>query len=31
MIIDGTTRLDEALCIVVRFVDDQWSLEQRLA
>ena len=30
VIFDGTTRLGEALAIVVRFVSDEWSLEQRL-
>ena len=30
VIFDGTTRLGEALAIVIRFVSDEWSLEQRL-
>ena len=30
MIFDGTTRLGEALAVVVRFVSDDWELEQRL-
>ena len=30
VIFDGTTRLGEALAIVIRFVTDEWSLEQRL-
>jgi hypothetical protein len=30
VIFDGTTRLGEALAIVLRFVGDEWSLEQRL-
>ena len=30
VIFDGTTRLGEALAIVVRFVSDQWTIEQRL-
>ena len=30
VIFDGTTRLGEALAIVLRFVSDEWSLEQRL-
>ena len=30
VILDGTTRLGEALAIVVRFVDDEWNVQQRL-
>ena len=30
VIFDGSTRLGEALAIVVRFVDDEWNLQQRL-
>jgi len=30
IIFDGTTRLGEALVIVVRFLDDNWSLQQRI-
>ena len=30
VIFDGTTRLGEALAIVVRFVDDSFSIQQRL-
>ena len=30
VIFDGTTRLGEALAVVVRFVSDDWELEQRL-
>lgn len=30
VIFDGSTRLGEALAIVVRFVDYQWNLQQRL-
>ena len=30
VIFDGTTRLGEALAIVVRFVDDEWNVQQRL-
>ena len=30
VIFDGTTRLGEALAIVLRFVSDDWTLEQRL-
>ena len=28
--VDGTTRLGEALAIVLRFVSESWSVEQRL-
>ena len=27
---DGSTRLGEALAIVLRYVSDEWTLEQRL-
>ena len=30
VIFDGTTRLGEALAIVIRFVDDGWKINQRL-
>lgn len=30
VIFDGSTRLGEALAIVVRFVDDRWNVQQRL-
>ena len=30
VIYDGSTRLGEALAIVVRFVDDEWNVQQRL-
>lgn len=30
VIFDGSTRLREALAIVVRFVDDEWNVQQRL-
>ena len=30
VIFDGTTHLGEAMAILVRFVSDEWSLEQRL-
>ena len=30
VIFDGTTRLGEALAIIVRFVDDEWNVQQRL-
>ena len=30
VIFDGTTRLGEALAIVVRFVDDGWKINQSL-
>ena len=30
VIFDGTTRLDEARAIVLRFVSDTWEIEQRL-
>ena len=30
VIFDGTTRLGEALAIVLRFVDDEWNVQQRL-
>ncbi len=29
-ILDGTTRLGEAMAVVIRFVSDEWALEQRL-
>ena len=29
-IFDGTTRLGEAMAIILRFVDESWTLEQRL-
>ena len=29
-IFDGTTRLGEAMAITLRFVDDQWGIQQRL-
>ena len=29
-IFDGSTRLGEALAIIVRFVDSQWNVQQRL-
>lgn len=31
IIFDGTTHLCEAMVIVVRFVDDQWHIQQRVA
>lgn len=30
LIFDGTSRLGEALAIIVRFVGDEWKIEQRL-
>ena len=30
VIFDGSTRMGEALAIVVRFVDDEWNVQQRL-
>ena len=30
VICDGSTRMGEALAIVVRFVDDEWNVQQRL-
>ena len=30
VIFDGTSRLGEALAIIVRFVGEDWTLEQRL-
>ena len=30
VIFDGTTRLGEAMGIVVRYIDDEWSIQQRL-
>ena len=30
VIFDGTTRLGEAMTIVVRYIDDEWSIQQRL-
>ena len=30
VIFDGTTRLGEALAIVIRFVDDGWKINQKL-
>ena len=30
VIFDGTTRLGEAMAIIIRFVDSQWSICQRL-
>ena len=30
VIFDGTCHLGEALCLVVRFISDSWSIEQRL-
>ena len=30
MIFDGTSRLGEALAIVLRFVGENWIIEQRL-
>ena len=30
VIFDGTTRLGEAMAIVVRYIDDEWSIQQRL-
>lgn len=30
VIFDGTSRLGEALAVVIRFVDDNWSIQQRL-
>ena len=30
VIFDGTTRLGEAMAVVVRFVSDEWEIEQRL-
>ena len=29
-IFDGTTRLGEAMAIILRFVDDQWGIQQCL-
>ena len=30
VIFDGTTRLEEAVAVVVRFVSSDWTVEQRL-
>lgn len=30
VIFDGSTRLGDALAIVVRFVDDEWNVQQHL-
>ena len=30
VIFDGTTRLGEAMAIVMRYIDDEWSIQQRL-
>ena len=30
VIFDGTTRLGEAMTIILRYVSDSWTLEQRL-
>ena len=30
VIFDGTTRLGEAMAIILRFVSESWTLEQRL-
>ena len=30
VIFDGTTRLDEALAIVLRYISPEWTIEQRL-
>ena len=30
MVFDGTTRLGEALAVIVRFIDDGWEIVQRL-
>ena len=30
VIIDGTTRLGEAMAIVVGYVDEEWNIQQRL-
>ena len=30
LIFDGTTRCGEAIVVLVRFVDDQWTVQQRL-
>ena len=30
VIFDGTCRLGEALCLVIRFISDSWNIEQRL-
>ena len=30
IIFDGTTRLGEAIAVVLRFVDDEWRIHQRL-
>ena len=30
VIFDGTTRLGEAMAVVIRFVDNEWKIEQRL-
>lgn len=30
IIFDGTSRLGEALCMVVRFIDSEWSIQERL-
>ena len=30
VIIDGMTRLGEAMAIVVRYVDEEWNIQQRL-
>ena len=30
VIFDGTTRLGEATCVILRYVDDNWKIQQRL-
>ena len=30
VVFDGTTRLGEALAVIVRFIDDGWEIVQRL-
>ena len=30
VIFDGSTRLGEALAIIVRFIDSKWNIQQRL-
>ncbi len=30
VVIDGTTRMGEALAIVVRYIDDDWQIQQRI-
>ena len=30
VIFDGSTRLGEALAIIVRFIDSEWNIQQRL-